>query len=93
MSETPTQDELDDLSDQPMTVNELRRARRVPSVATLRRSLTMTQDEFSAAYAIPLGTLRDWEQGRSEPDATARAYLKVISADPEAVARLLKPAA
>jgi putative transcriptional regulator len=31
-------------------------------------------------YRIPLGTLRDWEQGRSYPDAPARAYLEVIAA-------------
>lgn len=88
-----TEDELDEMSERPFTEEELRIAKRVPFAATLRRSLGMTQDEFATAYAIPLGTLRDWEQGRSEPDATARAYLKVIAADPTAVARVLSPAA
>jgi putative transcriptional regulator len=36
---------------------------------------------------IPLETLRDREQGRSEPDQTARAYLAVIAHDPETVSR------
>lgn len=27
--------------------------------------------------------LRDWEQGRSQPDQTARAYLRVIARDAE----------
>ena len=40
-------------------------------------------------YHIPLGTLRDWEQGRTEPDQPARAYLKVIARDPEGVRRAL----
>jgi len=73
----------------PMTVEELHRARRVPRVKTLRRALGFTQEEFAARYQIPLGTLRDWEQGRTEPDQPARAYLKVIARDPERVHRLL----
>jgi putative transcriptional regulator len=55
----------------------------------IRRALGQTQQEFSARYQIPLGTLRDWEQHRSEPDQATRAYLKVIAADPEMVARAL----
>ena len=49
----------------------------------------LTQEEFAARFHIPLGTLRDWEQGRSEPDQPARAYLKVIAGDPAAVTRAL----
>jgi len=76
----------------PMTVDELRRARRVPRVKTLRRALGFTQEEFAIRYQIPLGTLRDWEQGRTEPDQPARAYLTVIAKDPERVHRLLTEA-
>jgi putative transcriptional regulator len=60
----------------PMTPVELRIARRVPRVRTLRRALGLTQQEFAKRYHIPLGTLHDWEQGRSGPDLPARAYLK-----------------
>lgn len=74
---------------QPMTAEELRAARRVPRVKTLRRALGFTQEEFAARYQIPLGTLRDWEQGRTEPDRPARAYLKIIARDPDCVHRLL----
>ena len=42
-------------------------------------------------YHIPLGTLRDWEQGRCEPDQPAKAYLTVIARDPEGVERALHP--
>ena len=62
----------------------------------IRRALRLTQEEFSARYQIPLGTLRDWEQHRSEPDQAARAYLKVIATNPDFVAAALadgKPAA
>jgi putative transcriptional regulator len=40
---------------------------------------------------IPLGTLRDWEQGRTLPDQPTQAYLKVIVRDPEGVRRALEP--
>ena len=56
----------------------------------LRRVLALTQEEFVARYQIPLGTVRDWEQGRSEPDQPARAYLTVIARDPEGVRRALE---
>jgi putative transcriptional regulator len=56
----------------------------------LRRALAVTQEEFAACIRIPLSTLRDWEQGRSEPDQTARAYLTVIARDPEGVRRALE---
>jgi putative transcriptional regulator len=74
----------------PMTLQELRTARRVPRVKTLRRALGLTQEEFAVRYQIPLGTLRDWEQGRTEPDQPARAYLKAIAGDPAAVLRALE---
>ena len=73
----------------PMTPEQLATARRIPRIKTLRRALGLTQDEFATRYHIPLGTLRDWEQGRTEPDQPARAYLKVIAADPEGVSRSL----
>jgi putative transcriptional regulator len=76
----------------PMTPEELRTARRVPRVKTLRRALGLTQQEFAARYQIPLGTLRDWEQGRTEPDQPARAYLTVIAHDPESARRALQGA-
>ena len=74
----------------PMTSEEMARARRVPRIKTLRRALGLTQEEFATRYRIPLGTLRDWEQGRSEPDQPARAYLTVIAHDPDGVQRALE---
>jgi putative transcriptional regulator len=80
---------MSDPDAQPMTPEQLRTARRVPRTKTLRRALALTQEEFAARYHIPLGTLRDWEQGRCEPDQPARAYLAVIAQDPEGVKRAL----
>jgi len=38
---------------------------------------------------IPLGTLRDWEQGRPQPDRPTQDYLRIIASEPERVGRLL----
>jgi putative transcriptional regulator len=66
---------------------------RVVNVKKLRERLSLTQEAFAKAYRIPVGTLRDWEQGRKFPDAPARAYPAVIDRDPAAVANLLGEAA
>jgi putative transcriptional regulator len=76
----------------PLTPGEMGRLRRTPQVRVIRRALGLSQEDFAARFHIPLGTLRDWEQGRKEPDATARAYLTVIGRDPAAVAEALRPA-
>ncbi|MGB8535224.1 MAG: helix-turn-helix domain-containing protein [Acidobacteriaceae bacterium] len=82
---------LNDPDGRPLTEADFARLRRVPRVRTLRRALALTQEEFAARYHIPLGTLRDWEQGRSEPDQPAKAYLTVIARDPQGVERALHP--
>ncbi len=81
---------LRDPDAQPLTEAALAGMRPVPRTKTMRRALGLTQEAFAARYHIPLGTLRDWEQGRAEPDQTARAYLTVIAHDPESVSRALE---
>jgi DNA-binding transcriptional regulator YiaG len=58
-----------------------------------RPSRRLSQEQFAEQLQIPVGTLRDWEQGRVEPDQAARAYLKVIAGKPDLVRQILKPAA
>lgn len=77
----------------PLTEADLKRMKRTPKAKVIRRALDLTQEEFATRYHIPLGTLRDWEQGRSEPDQPARAYLTVIARDPQGVQRALHPVA
>jgi len=74
----------------PATEAQLARARRVPTVRALRQRLNLTQEEFAARFHLPLGTVRDWEQGAHRPDKAAQVLLTVIARDPEAVARALK---
>ncbi len=77
----------------PLSDEAFKRARRTPQVKVIRRALKLSQDEFASKFRIPVGTLRDWEQGRKEPDAATRAYLIVIGRDPEAVSKALATAA
>jgi putative transcriptional regulator len=58
-------------------------------VKTIRKRKGMTQAEFASRYHLNLARLRDWEQRRSNPDSAARAYLRVIEKEPEAVERAL----
>jgi putative transcriptional regulator len=81
---------LSDPDNPPLTKAELAKMRRVSPVKRLRWRLSLSQEAFAARYKIPLGTLRDWEQGRSEPDAPARAYLTVIAQDPDRTAKAFK---
>ncbi len=74
----------------PMTPKESESARRIPRIKTVRRALGMTREDFASRYHLPLGTLRDWEQGRAQPDQAAQAYIRAIAGDPDAVRRALE---
>jgi putative transcriptional regulator len=69
------------------------RVGRVSLAKRIRWALHMSQIEFAKTFRIPLGTLRDWEQHRRDPDKTAQAYLEVIAREPDAVRRALAHAA
>jgi len=75
----------------PMTDEQWARARPVPRVSIIRRAFRLSQEDFAAQFHIPIGTLRDWEQGRKEPDTAAKAYLRVIASEPETVRKALLP--
>lgn len=81
---------LSDPDAPPATKAQLARARRIPAVRALRQKLKLTQEEFAARFHLPLGTIRDWEQGAHRPDRAAQVLLTVIAKNPEAVARALK---
>ena len=80
---------LSDPDAQPLTPDDFKRMKRVARAKIIRQALGLTQQEFAAQFRIPLGTLRDWEQGAAEPDAAAKAYLHVIARNPKAVAEAL----
>lgn len=80
---------LSDPDARPLTQDDFRRMKRTPRAKIIRRALGLNQEDFAVRYHIPIGTLRDWEQGRSEPDQAARAYLTVIARNPVAVSDAL----
>lgn len=58
-------------------------------VRAIRERLGLSQAEFAVRFGFSLGAVRHWEQGRRQPDGPARAYLKVIGKDHEAVENAL----
>ncbi|MEL7542435.1 MAG: helix-turn-helix domain-containing protein [Pseudomonadota bacterium] len=70
---------------QPLSQDDFARMQRRPRAFVIRRALGLTQKDFADQFRIPIGTLRDWEQGISKPDAASQAYLKVIAKSPQAV--------
>ena len=81
-----------DTDPKPLTKGQLDRMVRITPVKRLRIELGLSQAEFAERFHIPVGTLRDWEQRRYEPDSAAQAYLKVIADDPAHVERVLAAA-
>jgi putative transcriptional regulator len=67
-------------------------AERPPTPASfIRCAFQLTREEFASRFRIPLETLIEWEEERSEPDQVAQAYLWVIANDAGAVERALQP--
>ncbi|MFA5951259.1 MAG: helix-turn-helix domain-containing protein [Hyphomicrobium sp.] len=61
-------------------------------VKAIRAKLSLSQDEFAAAFGFTLNQIKDWEQGRSRPIGGVRAYLMMIDCDPKGVVALLRSA-
>ena len=72
----------------PLTTKELARLRPVALVKAVRWGLGLSQEDFSKRYKIPLGTLRNWEQRRANPDQAAVAYLRAIAGEPVKIAKV-----
>ncbi len=58
------------------------------TVLTVRTGLDMTQREFARLLGVPVGTIRDWEQGRKQPDSAARTLIKVARDYPDVLRKL-----
>nr|WP_232474939.1 transcriptional regulator [Roseomonas rubea] len=61
-------------------------------VRAIRSKTGLTQMQFALRYGFTSAALRDWEQGRRKPEATARVLLLVIDKHPEAVEDALSAA-
>ena len=56
-----------------------------PDVAALRQKLGLTQAYFAAGIGVPVGTLRNWEQGIRTPKGPARVLLHIVEQNPTVV--------
>ena len=61
-------------------------------VQLLRKRMQLSQDEFAAKFGFTLASVRNWEQGRRQPEGPARILLAVIARHPEVVEEVLHAA-
>ena len=54
-------------------------------VAALRARFKLSQEKFAALLGISVSTLRNWEQGRREPEGPAQVLLRVAAEHLEAL--------
>lgn len=58
-------------------------------VKAIRARMGLSQSAFAARFGFSAAAVKDWEQSRRKPEATARVLLTVIDREPEAVQRAL----
>ncbi|HXK07828.1 MAG TPA: helix-turn-helix domain-containing protein [Verrucomicrobiae bacterium] len=80
-----TRGENDDVRVTPVHVPQV-------DVRAVRNSMRLSQAQFASRFGFSPATLRNWEQGRSRPDAPTRVLLAVIAKHPEAVEDVLRKA-
>ncbi|HUZ11689.1 MAG TPA: helix-turn-helix domain-containing protein [Caulobacteraceae bacterium] len=59
-------------------------------VKALRARLGLSQPQFARRFGFSVSAIRQYEYGRRSPKGPATTLLRVIQADPEAVARALR---
>jgi putative transcriptional regulator len=59
------------------------------NVREVRESLHLSQAAFAEKYGFSLATVRNWEQGRREPELPAKILLAVIAKHPRIVEEVL----
>ncbi|HEV7406052.1 MAG TPA: NadS family protein [Chthoniobacteraceae bacterium] len=63
--------------------------RTAPDVKGIRERLGLTQTRFASLMGVSSRTLQNWEQGRRQPDGPAKALLRVVEREPQAVLQAL----
>ena len=53
-----------------------------PDIAAIRGKTGLSQPAFARSIGVPLGTLKNWEQGRRRPRGPARVLLALIEKRP-----------
>ena len=63
---------------------------RPADVRAVRATLGQSQSEFALMIGVSVATLRNWEQGRRQPEGPALALLRIATRNPRAVAQALR---
>ena len=71
------------------TISHRRAVLSTVDVKRLRERLGLTQNQFSGMIGVSIKTLQNWEQGRREPEGPAKALLRVVEKEPQAVLNAL----
>lgn len=59
-------------------------------VRAIRQAHNQTQESFAKTYGFSLAAVRDWEQGRRQPERAARILLAMIAREPQTVKRVMQ---
>jgi putative transcriptional regulator len=59
-----------------------------PDVRLIREAAKISQSEFARLIGVNLRTLQNWEQNRTRPTGPARALLKIVASNPQAIEAL-----
>ena len=57
-----------------------------------RKSARLSQADFAIRFGLQPDTYRQWERGRRRPDMASVVLLRIIIAEPEMVAEVVKTA-
>jgi putative transcriptional regulator len=58
-------------------------------IKALRMKLKFSQSQFANIIGIPVATLRNWEQGRTDPDGPARVLMTALKNNPQEVIKAI----
>ena len=58
-------------------------------VKDIRQKTGLSQEAFARRFGFTAAAVRDWEQGRRQPEQAARVLLLVIAHNPDAVTAAL----
>jgi len=59
-------------------------------IKRIRSRMQVSQSQFALMIGVSKSTLQNWEQGRREPEGPAKALLRVVDKQPQAVLQALQ---
>lgn len=63
--------------------------RTAKDIKAIRGKTKLSQPKFAEAFHLEVTAIRDWEQGRRQPERSAQVLLELIEKEPETIRRIL----